>query len=64
LNSRIADYDFFVGEARSEVVQNHGDHHTRATDARSSVTDCRVNCDSRLPVGHSFILPRGAPILP
>ena len=53
LNGRVAADDFFAGYARSKVIENHGNHHARATDTRLSVTDCRVNSDALLPLGHA-----------
>ena len=57
LNRWIAADNFVAGDARDQVVENHGNHDARATDTRLSVTDCRVNCDPLLPVDHaSFYL--------
>jgi len=64
LNRRVAADDFFSGHARSKVVENHGNHHARASDTRLSVTNGRINTDALLPVGHAsfYIAVRRCPI--
>ncbi len=53
LDRRVAAHGFFAGNACRKVVENNGNHHTRATDTRLSVTDRRVDSDALLPVGHA-----------
>jgi hypothetical protein len=55
---RVAASDFRVRHVGGNVVENHGNHRSCATNARLSVTDCGVNGDAVPPIERTSFYPR------